>query len=494
MKHLKWLILSIILLIPALPMFNSYIFGWIAFTPFFIVLFITKKKIRVSFIYGILLGSTLYGFVLMMNEGTIFLKLFTFLALIILQGILFAVYGFLISFIDRNVKGIVKKQVSNAVAWVITEFVFLKLFFGAITYPGITQHTNFSILPLAKYIGLYGISFLVILANIYLADLFITFRDRKRIHTNYLGVPLIFIIVLIITVLNPNLHKEFIQEKDEINVSIVQANISTYDYLDALKYPVKMKKIFDKYIDMSYKVFKNYDPDIIVWPETAVHRWMMQLPEYRNELYKIAKRKKVYIMFGTPDLTVSDKEYNSVYVISPKGNVLGKYSKSKLIPYWEQAFIPGRIIKPVNTERFTAGINICSEIFFPEIAALQVKKGANILFLHSNNGMLGYTLAPYFSSAFSVFRAVENRVYVVQSMNTGISQIVSPTGNVLIKSELFNEEIINYRVPIVESEGTFYTRYGEFTYLLITIFFIIYILYLKYFKVMILRAFNINKN
>ncbi|MFW6016976.1 MAG: nitrilase-related carbon-nitrogen hydrolase, partial [bacterium] len=246
--------------------------------------------------------------------------------------------------------------------------------------------------------------------------------------------------------------------------------------------------------EMSYRASKNYETDIIAWPETSVHRWMMQLPEYRSELYKLAKEEKIYIIFGTPDLTVSDKEYNSVYVISPEGNILGKYNKSKLIPYWEKAFTQGQVIEPINTERFIAGINICSEVFLPEVAALHVKKGANILFIHSNNGMFGYTLAPYFSSAFSVFRAVENNVYVVQIMNNGISQIVSPSGNIPIKSKLFNEEIINYRVPVVESEGTFYTHNGELIYFIITIISIIYILYKKCLKIMILRAFNINKN
>jgi apolipoprotein N-acyltransferase len=60
----------------------------------------------------------------------------------------------------------------------------------------------------------------------------------------------------------------------------------------------------------------------------------------------------------------------------------------------------------------------------------------------------------------TVFRAVENRVPLVRSANTGISAIIDSRGHIHAMTELFTEALLNGKVKIGE-EKSFYTRYGD---------------------------------
>ena len=70
------------------------------------------------------------------------------------------------------------------------------------------------------------------------------------------------------------------------------------------------------------------------------------------------------------------------------------------------------------------------------------------------------TTALWQHPAHMVMRAIENRVGVVRSANTGISLFVDPRGHVYDETELFTSDV---HVGIVETTDiqTFYTLYGD---------------------------------
>jgi apolipoprotein N-acyltransferase len=70
------------------------------------------------------------------------------------------------------------------------------------------------------------------------------------------------------------------------------------------------------------------------------------------------------------------------------------------------------------------------------------------------------TSAPYEHWAPNVFRAIENRRYVLRANNTGISGIIDPWGRVVKASGIFEPAII-YGSAIPRSDLTFYTRHGD---------------------------------
>jgi apolipoprotein N-acyltransferase len=78
----------------------------------------------------------------------------------------------------------------------------------------------------------------------------------------------------------------------------------------------------------------------------------------------------------------------------------------------------------------------------------------------TNDAWYGRTSAPYQHLAMTVFRAVENRRYLVRAANTGITAVVDPRGRVVAKTALFDRTVLVSDVGLV-SERTFYSRHGD---------------------------------
>jgi apolipoprotein N-acyltransferase len=89
-----------------------------------------------------------------------------------------------------------------------------------------------------------------------------------------------------------------------------------------------------------------------------------------------------------------------------------------------------------------------------------VRNGADVLVNISNDAWYGRTSAPHQHLAMAAMRAVENRVPMVRSTNTGISAVVDPTGRIRDRTALFEEAAVVVSVPIVEG-GSLYARIGD---------------------------------
>ena len=96
-----------------------------------------------------------------------------------------------------------------------------------------------------------------------------------------------------------------------------------------------------------------------------------------------------------------------------------------------------------------------------------VNNGAQFIINISNEAWFGKSAAPYQFLSMSVFRAVENRVFVVRCANTGISCFIDPCGRVLDRVKDKNDlDIFVSGVmtkPVVPQESkTVYSRYGDY--------------------------------
>ncbi|MBI2341660.1 MAG: apolipoprotein N-acyltransferase, partial [Deltaproteobacteria bacterium] len=91
---------------------------------------------------------------------------------------------------------------------------------------------------------------------------------------------------------------------------------------------------------------------------------------------------------------------------------------------------------------FQIGGLVCYEDVFPEISRAMVDNGANILAVITNDAWYGRSSAAYQHLAISVFRAVENRRWLVKAANSGISAVVDATGKIISKTDIFESGVI----------------------------------------------------
>jgi apolipoprotein N-acyltransferase len=103
---------------------------------------------------------------------------------------------------------------------------------------------------------------------------------------------------------------------------------------------------------------------------------------------------------------------------------------------------------------------ICYESIFPQLSRAYRRNGADVLLNITNDAWFGRSLAPYQHESHLALRAIENRVGIVRSANTGISEYIDPLGRVHGATALFVEASRSFRVETTDVRTPF-TRYGD---------------------------------
>ena len=130
-------------------------------------------------------------------------------------------------------------------------------------------------------------------------------------------------------------------------------------------------------------------------------------------------------------------------------------------------FYPGDSKTILRLPEASFAVLICYEIIFPDLTRRFVKNGAQFLVNITNDAWFGKTSAPYQHLSMAVVRAIENRRFIARAANTGISSIISASGEIQTSSKLFTETLVTGTIHILTIQ-TFYSKYGDiFAYLMV---------------------------
>ena len=109
------------------------------------------------------------------------------------------------------------------------------------------------------------------------------------------------------------------------------------------------------------------------------------------------------------------------------------------------------------------GVAICYESAFGGYVSEFTRKGADLLFVSTNDGWWGDTPGYKQHFEFSKLRAIENRRCVARSANTGRSGFFNQKGDVLQSTEYWKEDVIKATLK-ANTEKTFYAKHGDYLY------------------------------
>lgn len=116
------------------------------------------------------------------------------------------------------------------------------------------------------------------------------------------------------------------------------------------------------------------------------------------------------IVFGLAEKD-DGKIYNTAVVVS-KGKYIGKYRKIHLSDFEKKFFQAGNANDIFAVDGFNLGVQICFDLWFPEVSRQQVLKGADLLCVLANfGGETTYTI--------SQTRAIENLTPLVMCNRIG---------------------------------------------------------------------------
>lgn len=350
-----------------------------------------------------------------------------------------------------------------AALWTFSEWLRGVLFTG---FPwlavGYSQAPASPLAGFASIIGVYGVSFLLILTASGLACWQEQWKNWR------FGVPLI-----VIWLAGWGLQQlSWVTPSGEpIKVSLLQGNIPQ----DLKWRPDHTLTSLQTYLQL----VKESSGQLIITPEISFPLFSEELPEsYRSILRDRARRNQGDTLIGMAERgTTDDEYYNTMFSfgISPEQ----KYRKHHLVPFGE--YIPlkpvfGRIVEvlsiplsdfsrgsryqqPMQLAGKQVAINICYEDVFGEEIIWQLPK-AELLVNVSNDAWFGRSIGPWQHLQISQMRALETGRYMLRATNTGVTAIIDERGQVLQTLEMFTTGALNGEVQGF-SGATPYVRYGN---------------------------------
>ena len=332
-------------------------------------------------------------------------------------------------------------------------------------------------LQITSITGIWGLSFLTILA--FAAPATVNWQQYNNLK------PTIILFSVVILVFIGGFIRLKMADTSMLNekIRIVQANIDQSHKWD----DDKMRDIIFKYFSMT-KSYESERIKYVVWPESALPYFIDDNSEILNSLKQVIPING-YLITGSmrakyDNFGFIQQIWNSMHIIDSKGDILGFYDKHHLVPFGE--YVPFRNILPIN--KITQGLTdfsvgkgittlsydniipfsplICYEAIFPN-EVIDNNNPPKLLINITNDAWYGNSSGPYQHFNMTRVRAIEHGIPMIRSANTGISGIIDSYGQVIAKSDYGQNSIIDEYIPKALSQPTFYTRFGNYTILLI---------------------------
>lgn len=482
------------LLLPlCFPDFNLSWLAWIALVPLHLALgdAAPRHALRLGWLAGFLAFTGIMSWVVtaMHQYGRMPL-----VASYPLMWLLAAYLGLYVGLYAMVVTWLVKRMCAMAplvapCLWVSLELLRTHLLSGLPwMLLGYSQYQQLPIIQIADITSVYGVSFLIVLVNFVLAQLLWWAWHRFHLQRTLVfpwPAPAAATVLLIASLAYGQAALDHATRADapSLTVGLVQPNIDQAHKWDQ----AYRRETLDRYANLTAQVAK--DVDLLLWPEAATPFLFEDEPVYRVEVSLLVHRHGVPLLFGSPALRryPDGRPYllNSAYLLSPDGQIIGRYDKRHLVPFGE--YIPLHSSVLFFLDKFVEGIGdfeagtmpavftpavrpgapqphisvvICYEVIFPDLVREFVAHGATVMTTITNDAWFGDSSAPYQHFAMVVFRAVENRVAFARSANTGISGLIDPSGRIVHATPIFTEQAARGRIPL-RTTLTFYTQYGD---------------------------------
>ncbi len=272
-----------------------------------------------------------------------------------------------------------------------------------------------------------------------------------------------------------------------LKVALIQPGIPQMDKWT----PEMVDTIYGRLRELTRGALAEGRPDLVVWPETAVPDDIRSSTNSYEVVLGLVTNGAP-ILLGSTDTEYREpakpRYFNSTFLFNTNGVIAGSYDKQHLVAFGEyiplrDVFPPLGWLTPIE-DSFTPGTNsyvfklaypavgfssmICFEDTVPAIARGFVQAGAQLLVNMSNDAWFDPSSASRQHMLHSVLRAVENRVPVLRSCNSGVSCCISRFGRVYpiltdarggITGPGF--QAVWVPVPPPDAPQTYFTRHGD---------------------------------
>ncbi|MBE6234899.1 MAG: apolipoprotein N-acyltransferase [Bacteroidales bacterium] len=129
-------------------------------------------------------------------------------------------------------------------------------------------------------------------------------------------------------------------------------------------------------------------------------------------------------------------------------------------------------VRSTEGEEVPVGCAICYESVYGEYYTDYIRKGARAMTVITNDAWWGNTPGYRQHLSYSSLRAIETRRAIARCANTGISAIISPSGEIMQPTPWWEPAVIKGNIPL-RDDVTFFVAHGDITGRICTFLFIL---------------------
>ncbi len=321
--------------------------------------------------------------------------------------------------------------------------------------------------PLAHAAGVVGEAGLVTI----FATLAVALNELRRWHGARRRLILLPIILLLSTTALSHIDKT--RATGVLHVTTVQAGGPQGLRIDQQQ----PAHVFLTHYELTKKLGKP--GGVVIWPEDIID---IAEPIAESQIglamSKLANETRAYLGAGVVEREGTDHFRNAYVVWGPEGRIVSRYEKFKRVPFGE--YVPGRALvnrfadlsqiprdairgegsSTVQAGEARAAIAVSFEGMFAQRVRSGVREGGEVVLIPTNAASYKSTRVARLQLQAARLRAIESGRAVVQSAPTGISAIIDAKGNVIERSAVGSEYVIERDITLRHGES-FFTRWGD---------------------------------
>jgi apolipoprotein N-acyltransferase len=372
-----------------------------------------------------------------------------------------------------------------ALEWLRTNVGWLSIPWGLLGY---SQYEVAALVRTASLAGVYGISFVLMVGNVALAEICERWlaRGSSGAGEGLPGVPALALsaglAVLILAAGNlPGPSSG--PPGPGLRVAIVQAGVYDPDVHDVRE----RNAIFDRYVELTREAVRDHELDLVIWPESSVPVALPHDSGAIGLLYRLSGELGIPLLVaasGRDKMSATGRDAqvaNSAFLIGPGQKIEGRYDKIRLLPFNEVLPLRDWIAWPawITSRRRDAiagtgpgafetagvrfGVQICWESLFASDGRRSAAQGVDFLVTLTNESFSRSETAHERFFALNLLRAAENGVPLLRAATTTISAVVAADGEILQRVDR-RPGVIVADIPAA-SAPTLYARIGDWSLL-----------------------------
>ena len=379
----------------------------------------------------------------------------------------------------------------GATSWTALEMLQSHLLTG---FPwnllGISQIDLLPLIQLASVTGVYGVSFLVAWVSLTLLIAIgqIASQPGQPMFWSKELIPAGSVLVLV-TVLGFQ-HIQSPPSSDQaprpFRLALIQPSVDQTVIWEGTK-------VEERFADL-LRLSKNaltHDPDMLVWPESAVPSTLESL----EPISQFIEEQQVPLIFNEIDVSPPDSDgtreyYNAAFLMDKDGKLIDSAHKHQLVMFGEytplaETFPVLSKLSPIGLDfsrgekpgilqleapELKIGTLICFEDAFPSLAREAAKQKPDFIINLTNDAWFGQSQAQWQHARAAAFRAIETGIPLVRCTNNGITCWIDPfgriqTGKIENPSDVYKPSYKVVEIPLPPSNSerhpTPYVRDGD---------------------------------